>query len=175
MWLLIITVDFPSGPEVKESACNAGVAGSIPELGRSPGGGQGYPLQYFWVSLVAQTVKNLPAMWDTWVQSLGWEDLLEEGMTTHSSILAWRIPMNRGAWQATVHRVNDYFLGCPHTTPPPARNYRHLHLQPRSASGCPCHQQRKGGRQEKEASEDVGGASLWGGGGNRGESALTDN
>ena len=46
MWLLIITVDFPSGPEVKESACNAGVAGSIPELGRSPGGGQGYPLQY---------------------------------------------------------------------------------------------------------------------------------
>ena len=45
-------------------------------------------------------------------------------------------------------QVNDYFLGCPHTTPPPARNYRHLHLQPRSASGCPCHQQRKGGRQE---------------------------
>ena len=45
MWLLIITVDFPSGPEVKESACTAGITGSIPGLGRSPGGGQGYPLQ----------------------------------------------------------------------------------------------------------------------------------
>jgi len=43
-------------------------------------------------SLVAQLVKNLPAMWETWVRSLGWEDLLEEGMATHSSILAWRIP-----------------------------------------------------------------------------------
>ena len=45
-----------------------------------------------WASLVAQVVKNLLAMWETWVQSLGWEDLLEEGMATHSSILAWRIP-----------------------------------------------------------------------------------
>ena len=45
-----------------------------------------------WHSLVAQMVKNLPAMWETWVQSLGWEDPLEEGMATHSSILAWRIP-----------------------------------------------------------------------------------
>ena len=52
-----------------------------------------------------QTVKNLPAMWESWVQSLGWEDLLEEGMPTHSSILAWRIPMDRGTWQATVHGV----------------------------------------------------------------------
>ena len=43
-------------------------------------------------SLVAQTVKNLPTMWETWIQSLGWEDSLEEGMATHSSILAWRIP-----------------------------------------------------------------------------------
>ena len=56
----------------------------------------------FGTSLVAQTVKNLPAMWETWVQYLGWEDPLKEGMTTHSSILAWRI---RGAWQATVHGV----------------------------------------------------------------------
>ena len=46
-----------------------------------------------WASLVAQTVKNLPAMWETWVQSLGWEDPLEEGLATHCSILAWRIPM----------------------------------------------------------------------------------
>ena len=49
---------------------------------------------------MAQMVKNLPAMWETWVQSLGWEDPLEEGMATHSSILGWRIPMDRGAWQA---------------------------------------------------------------------------
>ena len=45
-------------------------------------------------SLVAQMVKNSPAMWETWVQSLGWEDLLEEGLATLSSILAWRIPMD---------------------------------------------------------------------------------
>ena len=50
-------------------------------------------------------VKNLPAMWETWVRSLGWEDLLEEGMAIHSNILAWRIRMDRGAWLATVHGV----------------------------------------------------------------------
>ena len=55
--------------------------------------------------LVVQMVKNLPAMQETWVQSLGWEDPLEEGMATHSRILAWRIPIDRGAWQATVHGV----------------------------------------------------------------------
>ena len=54
---------------------------------------------------MAQMVKNLPAMWETWVQSLGWEDPLEAGMATHSSILAWRIPMDREAWKATVHGV----------------------------------------------------------------------
>ena len=48
-------------------------------------------------------VKNLPAVWETWVQSLGWEDSLEEGMTTHISNPAWRIPMGRGAWRTTVH------------------------------------------------------------------------
>ena len=58
-------------------------------------------------SLVVQTVKNLSAMWETWVQSLGWEDPLKEGMTTHSSILAWRIPMDRGAWRAIVHGVAE--------------------------------------------------------------------
>ena len=57
------------------------------------------------VSLVAQTVKNLPAMQETWVWSLGWEDPLEEDMATHSSILAWRFPMDRGAWQVRVHGV----------------------------------------------------------------------
>ena len=54
---------------------------------------------------MAQMVKNPPAMQETWVRSLGWEDPLEEGMATHSSILAWRIPMDRGAWRATVHGV----------------------------------------------------------------------
>ena len=54
--------------------------------------GIGYPFQYSWVSLVAQMVKNPPAMQETWVRPLGWEDFLEEGMATHSSILAWRIP-----------------------------------------------------------------------------------
>ena len=54
---------------------------------------------------MAQTVKSLPTMRETWAQSLGWEDPLEEGMATHSSILAWRIPMDRGAWWATVHGI----------------------------------------------------------------------
>ena len=75
----------------KESAFNAGDPGLIPGLGRSTEG-IGYPLQCSWASLVAQLVKNLPAMRETWVRSLGWEDPLEEGMTTHSSILIWRIP-----------------------------------------------------------------------------------
>ena len=52
-------------------------------------------------------IKNPPAMWETWVRSLGWEDPLEEGMATHSSILAWRIPMDRGAWWATAHVVTE--------------------------------------------------------------------
>ena len=56
-------------------------------------------------SLVAQLVKNPPAMQETPVRFLGWEDPLEEGMATHSSMLAWRIPMDRVAWQAIVHRV----------------------------------------------------------------------
>ena len=56
-------------------------------------------------SLVAQAVKNPPAMWETWVRSLGWEDPLEEGLATHSIILAWRIPMDRGGWQPTVHSI----------------------------------------------------------------------
>ena len=76
----------------KESACNVGDPGSIPGLERSAGEGIGYLLQYSWASLVAQLVKNLPAIWETWVQSLGWEDPLETGKATHSSILAWRIP-----------------------------------------------------------------------------------
>ena len=59
---------------------------------RNAGEEIGYPRQYSWNSLVAQLVKNPPATWETWVQSLGWEDPLEKGMATHSSILAWRSP-----------------------------------------------------------------------------------
>ena len=77
----------------------------IPGSGRSPAEGIGYPLQYSWASLVAQTVKNLPAMQETWVQSLSWEDPLEESTATHSSIPTWRIPKDRGAGWATVHGV----------------------------------------------------------------------
>ena len=65
----------------------------------------GYLLQYSWASLVAQMVRNLPAMWETGVRSLGWKDPLEEGMATHSSVLTWRIPMDTGAWWAMVHGV----------------------------------------------------------------------
>ena len=79
----------------KESACSAGDPGSIPGSGRSAGEGIGYPLQYSWASLVVQLVKNPPAMWETWVRSLGWEDPLEKGKATHSSILAWRIPWTK--------------------------------------------------------------------------------
>ena len=96
---------FPGSSAGKESACNAGDPGSISGWGRSPGEGIGCLLQYSWASLVAQMVKNLSAVQEIWVQSLGWEGPLEEGVATHSSILAWRIPMDRGAWQATIPGV----------------------------------------------------------------------
>ena len=70
--------------------------GLIPGSGKFTGEGIGYPLQYSRASLVAQLVKNLPAMRETWVQSLGWEDPLEKGKTTHSSVLAWEIPWTEG-------------------------------------------------------------------------------
>ena len=82
---------FLYGSAGKESTCNAGDLGSIPGLGISAGEGIGYPLQYSWASLVVQLVKNPLAMWETWVRSLGWEDPVEKGNATHSSILAWRI------------------------------------------------------------------------------------
>ena len=83
---------FPNSSVGKESACNAGDPSWIAGLGRFPEEGIGYLFQYSWASLVAQLVKNLPAIWETWVQSLGWEDPLEKGKATHSSILAWRSP-----------------------------------------------------------------------------------
>ena len=85
-------VDFPDSSFGKESAWNARDPGSIPRLARSAGEGIGCPLQYSWASLVAQLVKNLPAMWETWVRFLGWEDPLEKGTATRPSILAWRTP-----------------------------------------------------------------------------------
>ena len=96
---------FPRSLTGKESTCNAGGPGSICGSGRPPGEGIGYPLQYSWASLVPQSVKNPPAIWETCIQSLGWEDPLKEGMATHSSILAWRIPMDREGWWETVHGV----------------------------------------------------------------------
>ena len=60
-----------------------------------------------WAFLVVPSVKNPPAVWETWVGSLGWEDSLEASMATHSSILAWRIPVNKGAWQAAVYGVAE--------------------------------------------------------------------
>ena len=80
---------FPGSSAGKESACNGDPA-SILGSGRFPGEGIGYPLQYSWTSLVAQMVKNLPAIQETWVQSLGWEE--EKGKAIHSSVLAWRTP-----------------------------------------------------------------------------------
>ena len=89
---------YPDSSVGKESTCNAGNPSSIPGSGRFAGEEIGYPLQYSWVSFVAQLVKNPPAVWETWVRSLGWEDPLEKGKATHSTILAWRIP-----W--TIHGV----------------------------------------------------------------------
>ena len=94
---------FPGSSAGKESTCNARDPGSIPGLGRSPGEGIGYPLQCSWASLVAQLVKNPPAMWETWVQSLGWDDPLEKGTATPSSIPVWRIPWP--VWSMGLQRV----------------------------------------------------------------------
>ena len=96
---IYIYICFPGNSAGKESTFNAGDPSLISGLGRYPREGIGYPLQYSWASMVAQVVKNLPAMQDTWVWSLGWKDSLEEGMASYSSILAWRIPMDRGASQ----------------------------------------------------------------------------
>ena len=79
---------FPDSSAGKESACNAGDPSLIPVLESSPGERICCPLQYSWASLVAQTIKNPPAIQETWVQSLGWEDPLEKEMETHSSIPA---------------------------------------------------------------------------------------
>ena len=79
----------------------------ITELGRYAGEGISYPLQYSWAFLVAQLVKNPPAVWETWVQSLDWENPLEKGKATHSGILAWRIPWTIQFMDYTVHGVTE--------------------------------------------------------------------
>ena len=77
---------FPHCSAGKESTCNAGDPGLIPGSGRSTGEGIGYPPQCSSASTVAQLVKNPPAIWETWVQSLGWEDPLEKGKDYHISV-----------------------------------------------------------------------------------------
>ena len=85
-------MSFPGDSDGKKSTCSARHQGSVPGWERSPGERTGYPLHYSWDSLMAQTVKNLPTVWETWVQSLGWEDALEEGMATHSIFLPGNSP-----------------------------------------------------------------------------------
>ena len=85
-------MSFPGSSAGKESTGNAGDPSLVPESGRSVREGIGYPLQYSWASLVAELVNNPPAMRETWVQSLGWEDSLEKGTATYTNILAWKIP-----------------------------------------------------------------------------------
>ena len=82
----------PESSVGKESVWNAGDPSSIPGLGRYAGEGIGYSLLYSWASLVAQLIKNLFTVWETWAWSLGWKDPLEKGTPTHSSTLPWRIP-----------------------------------------------------------------------------------
>ena len=90
----MIYLGFPDSSVRKESTYYEGDLGLISGLGISAGEGIGYPLQYSWTSPVAQLVKYLPAMRETWVRSLGWEETLEKRKATHSSILTWRIPWN---------------------------------------------------------------------------------
>ena len=100
---------FPDSSVGKESTCNAGDPGLIPGSGRSPGEGTGYPLQDSWASLVAQLVKNPPAMQETWVWPVGQEDPLEKGKATHSWILAWRIPWTLQTWVCKEStRLSDF-------------------------------------------------------------------
>ena len=105
--LVVYFFFFPPGSLAgKQSACNAGDPGLIPGVGRSPGEGIGYPLQYSWASLVAQMVKKLPAMQESWVRSLGWENPLEKGMATHFRYSCLENPVDRRAWWA-IHGVAE--------------------------------------------------------------------
>ena len=130
---------FPHSSVGKESACNAGDLGSIPGLGRSTEEGIGSPLQNSWASLVAQLVKNPPAMQETWVRSLSWEDSLEKGKATHSSVRVWSIPWTI---QSTGLQSQTQQLSHTHTITPVIR--RHLHdLVTSQKAPSKCHNIRK--------------------------------
>ena len=106
-YLLSLVAGFPGSSAGKESICNVGDPSSIPGSGSFRGEGKGYLLQYSWASLVTQMVKDLPAMWETWVQSLGWEDSPGErnGYPLHYSDM--ENSLDRGPWQAIVHGVAE--------------------------------------------------------------------
>ena len=131
------TAGFPDSSVGKESTCKSEDPSSIPGSGRSIGEGIGYPLQYSRASLVAQLVKNPPAMQKIWVQSLGWEDPLEKGKATHSSILAWRIQSMgsqrvRHNWATFTSHKHCVILGaqkCYLTTWSSVKNKSLLHTQ----------------------------------------------
>ena len=86
--IILSEISFPDSSVGKESACNVGDLSLSPRSGRSTAEGIDYPPEYSWASLVAQLVKNLHAVWETWARSLGWDDPLEKGKATHSSVLA---------------------------------------------------------------------------------------
>ena len=96
------------------ASCSAGGPSLNPGTGRYPGEEIGYPLQYSWASLMAKMVKNLPAKREIWVRFLGWEEPLEEGMATHSSILAWRIPMEKEP--GGLQSMGSQRVGCDRVT-----------------------------------------------------------
>ena len=98
-----IATGFPGSTGGKESTCNAKTWFNS-WVRKIPGKGRGYMLQYSWASLVAQMVKNLPEMQETWIQS--WDRKIHwRRAATYSSIFAWRIPMVRGVWWMTVYGV----------------------------------------------------------------------
>ena len=99
---------FPGSPVGKESTCNVEDPASISWLGRSAGERIHYPLQYSWSSPAAQLVKNMPTMWETWVQSLGCKDPLEKGKASHSNILAWRTPWTDNAVAKRRTPLSDF-------------------------------------------------------------------
>ena len=105
---------FPGNSAGRGSTHDTGDSGSIPGSGRSAGERIGYPLQYSGTSLVAQLVKNMSAMQETWVQSLGWEDPLEKGKAIHSSILAWRCPWTLLSLGSQRVGHNFHFQSCDH-------------------------------------------------------------
>ena len=105
---LVLTFKLEAETDDKESTCNAGDLGSIPGSGRSLEKGKATHFSFLRLPQVAQTVKNPPAVWETWVWSLGWEDPLEKQKATHSSILAWRIPWTEdpGGLKSMVSQKN---------------------------------------------------------------------